>query len=90
MFRVNAVCRTVWVKDLVTEKRNGANGEYDAKSILFRVASDRNYKRTIVKDGQQVEERPTDFVLCRANGGTAQVIADNCTAKDAEGKLISY
>lgn len=89
MLRVNAEVRTVWVKDLVTEKRQGPNGEFDAKSILFRVATNRNYTRTIMKDGQQVEERPTDFILCRANGATAQVIADNCTAVDAEGKLIS-
>lgn len=89
MLRVNAIARTVWVKDLLTEKRQGNNGDYDSKSILFRVATDRNYKRTVVKDGVQTEERPTDFILCRANGATAQVIADNCSAKDSEGKLIS-
>lgn len=89
MFRSNAEVRTVWVKELQTEKRQGPNGEFDAKSILFRVASNRNYTRTVTKDGQQVEERPTDFILCRANGSTAQVIADNCSAVDANGKLIS-
>ena len=89
MLRTNANVRTVWVKDLVVEKRQGANGEFDAKSILFRVATNRNYTRTIIKDGQQVEERPTDFILCRANGATAQVIADNCSAVDADGKHIS-
>ena len=90
MLRTIAEARTVWVKELVTEKRQGPNGEFDAKSILFRVATDRNYTRTVTKDGQQVEERPTDFILCRANGITAQVIADNCTAVDpATGKQIS-
>lgn len=89
MLRVNAVCRTVWVKELVTVKRQGNNGEYDSKSILFRVATPRNYTRTVMKDGQQVEERPTDYILCRANGATAQVIADYCSAVDAEGKHIS-
>lgn len=89
MLRTYAEVRTVWVKELVTEKRQGANGEFDAKSILFRVATPRNYTRTVMKDGQQVEERPSDFILCRANGATAQVIADNCSAVDAEGKHVS-
>lgn len=90
MLRTNAVIRTVWVKDLVVEKRQGPNGEFDAKSILFRIATDRNYTRTVTKDGQQVEERPTDFILCRANGNTAQIIKDNCTAVDpATGKTVS-
>ena len=89
MLRTIANGRTVWVKELVTEKRQGPNGEFDAKSILFRIATNRNYTRTVTKDGQQVEERPTDFILCRANGATAQVIADNCSAVGSDGKLIS-
>ncbi len=89
MLRTIANGRTVWVKDLVVEKRQGPSGEFDAKSILFRIATNRNYTRTVTKDGQQVEERPTDFILCRANGATAQVIADNCSAVDANGKIIS-
>lgn len=89
MLRTYCSGRTVWVKELTTEKRQGPNGEFDAKSILFRIATPRNYTRTITRDGQQVEERPTDFILCRANGTTAQIIADNCTATGADGKLIS-
>lgn len=89
MLRTICSGRTVWVKELVTEKRQGPNGEFDAKSILFRIATPRNYTRTVTKDGQQVEERPTDFILCRANGSTAQVIADNCSAVGSDGKLIS-
>ena len=89
MLRTNAIVRTVWIKDLVTEKRQGPNGEFDAKSILFRIATNRNYTRTVLKDGQQVEERPTDFILCRANGQTAQIISDNCKAVDETGKPIS-
>lgn len=90
MLRTTCNGRTVWVKELVVEKRQGPNGEFDAKSILFKIATDRNYTRTVMKDGQQVEERPTDFILCRANGATAQVIKDHCTAVDpATGKLIS-
>lgn len=89
MLRTNAIVRTVWVKDLVVEKRQGPNGEFDAKSILFRIATNRNYTRTVTKDGQQVEERPTDFILCRANGATAQIIQDNCSAVGPDGKVIS-
>lgn len=89
MFRVNANVRTVWVKELQIEKRQGVNGEFESKSILFRVATPRNYVRTTVKDGKQVEERPTDFMLCRATGNVAQIIADNCSAVNEEGKLIS-
>lgn len=89
MFRSFAEVRTVWVKDLVTEKRQGPNGEFDAKSILFRVATRRNYTRTVMKDGQQVEEYVPDFMLCRANGGLAQLVADNCSAVDANGKHVS-
>ena len=89
MLRVNAIVRTVWIKDLQVEKRQGPNGEFDAKSILFRIATNRNYTRPVMKDGQQVDERPTDFILCRANGATAQVIADNCSAVGPDGKIIS-
>lgn len=89
MLRTNAIIRTVWVKDIQVEKRQGPNGEFDAKSILFRIATNRNYTRPVMKDGQQVEERPTDFILCRANGKTAEVISDNCSAVDAEGKHVS-
>lgn len=89
MFRANANVRTVWVKDLQIEKRQGNDGEYDSKTILFRVATQRNYKRTVEKDGQQVSEYPTDFITCRANGEVAQRIADYCSATDESGKFIS-
>jgi hypothetical protein len=89
MLRTDAVVRTVWSQELEVSKKQGATGDYDSKQILFRVATDRNYKVTRTVNGQQVSERPTDFILCRATGSTAQVFADNCTAKDKEGKLIS-
>ena len=89
MLRAEMICRTVWVKDLVTTKAQGQNGEFDSKTILFKVATRRNYTRTVMKDGQQVKETPTDFFLCRASGALAQVIADHCSAVDAEGKHIS-
>lgn len=89
MLRTYATVRTVWSQDLVTEQRQGTNGPYDYKSILFRVATDRNYKTTQIVDGKQVTDYPTDFILCRATGAVAEAFANNCTAKDKEGKLLS-
>ena len=34
------------VRDLRVEKRQGANGEFESKDILFRIAVDRDYKVT--------------------------------------------
>lgn len=90
MLRANMSVRTVWVKDLVVEKRQGQNGEFESKSILFNVATDRNYKVDQKQpDGSVKKVIPTDFYLCRAKGDVAQRIADFCSAKNAEGKTIS-
>ena len=90
MLRGNMVARTVWVKDLQVEKRQGQNGEYDSKTILFNVATDRNYKIDEPQpDGSTKKVNPTDFYLCRAKGEVAQRIADFCSAKNGEGKTIS-
>ena len=89
MYNVYADIRTVDVKDLKKETRTGANGTFEAVSILFRVASDRNYRISKVVNGQTVEDYPTDFVLCRANGAVAEIISANCSEKNAEGKIIS-
>jgi hypothetical protein len=90
MLRANMSARTVWVKDLVIEKRQGQNGEYESKSILLNVATDRNYKLDQKQpDGSVKKAVPTDFYLCRAKGEVAQAISDFCTAKNAEGKTIS-
>ena len=90
MLRANMSARTVWVKDLVVEKRNGQNGEFESKTILLNVATDRNYKVDQKQpDGSVKKVVPTDFYLCRAKGEVAQRIADFCSAKNAEGKTIS-
>lgn len=90
MLRANMSARTVWVKDLVVEKRQGQNGEFESKSILLNVATDRNYKIDQKQpDGSVKKVVPTDFYLCRAKGDVAQRIADFCSAKNAEGKTIS-
>ena len=90
MLRGSMSVRTVWVKDLQVEKRQGQNGEFDSKTILLNVATDRNYKVDQKQpDGSVKKIVPTDFYLCRAKGDVAQRIADFCSAKNAEGKTIS-
>ena len=77
------------VRDLKVEQRNGANGTFESKSILFRIAVDRSYKVTRQENGKTISEYPTDFWLARATGNTAQLINDYCTAKKEDGKLVS-
>ena len=81
-------CRTVnIVKDLTVETRNGVNGAFESKEILFRIAVDRDYKITKYENGQPVQVTPTDFFLAKAVGNTAQVFADHCTDKKENGKI---
>lgn len=77
------------VRDLKVEQRNGANGTFESKSILFRIAVDRSYKVTRQENGKTISEYPTDFWLARATGNVAQAINDYCTAKKEDGKLVS-
>ena len=90
MLRGFMTIRTTWVKDLQVEKRQGQNGEFDSKTILFNIATDRNYKVDQKQPDDSIKKvYPTDFYLCRAKGDVAQRIADFCSAKNAEGKTIS-
>lgn len=77
------------VKPLKIDKRTGANGEFEVKSILARIAVDRDYKMTKTENGKTFQEYPTDFWLVKFTGAVAQAFADNCTAVKADGKLIS-
>ena len=90
MLRLSTNARTVWVGDLKTESKVGADGQpYISKQILFRVASNRDYTVNKVINGVTVKERPSDFIFCKATGSIAQAIADYASAKDATGKLVS-
>ena len=90
MLRLSTNARTVWIGDLKTESKVGADGQpYISKQILFRVASNRDYTVNKVVNGVTVKERPSDFIFCKATGSIAQAIADYASAKDATGKLIS-
>jgi hypothetical protein len=77
------------VRDLHVEKRQGANGEFESKDILVRIAVDRDYKVTRTENGKTIQEYPTDFWLAKFTGATAQAFADHCTATKEDGKLIS-
>lgn len=77
------------VRDLKVEQRQGANGTFESKDILIRIAVDRDYKVRRVENGKTIEEYPTDFWLAKATGPVAQAIADNCTSTKEDGKLVS-
>lgn len=77
------------VRELSSEKRNGANGQYESKSITFCIAVDRDYRVPRVENGKTTTEVPTDFWLARASGAIAQTLSDCCTAKKENGKLVS-
>lgn len=77
------------VKELTVEQRQGANGAFESKEILFRIAVDRDYKVTRQENGKTIQEYPTDFWLAKATGPVAQAFADHCTAKKEDGKLVS-
>lgn len=77
------------VRDYKEEKKQGANGEYDSKSILVRIATDRPYSVTRTENGKQITERPTDFWLAKFTGSTAETFNKYCSALKEDGKLQS-
>lgn len=89
MFRITTNARTAWVGDLVVENKVGNDLKpYVAKSILLKVASNRDYQVTKVANGVTTKERPSDFILCKATGSLAQLIADHASEKN-NGKIVS-
>ena len=77
------------VRDFKVEKRQGANGEFESKDILFRIAVDRDYQISVTENGITGKKRPTDFWLAKCTGDVAERFNKYCTAKDEQGKLIS-
>ena len=77
------------VRELTRESRTGANGQFEAVSILFKIAVDRDYKSTHTVNGKTITEVQTDFWLAKAMGKTAENFAKYCTSKKEDGKLIS-
>ena len=77
------------VRDLKVEQRQGANGTFESKDILFRIAVNRDYKVTRQENGKTISEYPTDFWLAKATGPLAQIFKDNCCKIKEDGKLVS-
>jgi hypothetical protein len=77
------------VKPYTEEKRQGSNGEFTVKEVLFKIAVDRSYKVTRTENGKQVTDYPTDFYLAKATGNTAEAFAKYCSGTKADGKLQS-
>lgn len=77
------------VRPLKVEKRQGANGEFESKDVLVRIAVDRDYKVTRQENGKTISEYPTDFWLAKFTGPVAQTFADHCCSTKEDGKLVS-
>ena len=77
------------VREFKAEKRQGANGEFESKDILFRIAVDRDYQVSVTENGITGKKRPTDFWLAKCTGEVAERFNKFCTAKDEQGKLVS-
>lgn len=77
------------VKPYAVETLQGSNGEFEKKSILFRIAVDRDYTVQVTENGVVGKKHPTDFWLAKATGEVAERFNQYCTAKDANGKLVS-
>lgn len=73
----------------VNETRNGRNGQFQSKRIMFSVAVDRKYRTTSVVNGQQTTDNPTDFFLVEFVGGAADAMNKHATAQKQDGKLVS-
>ena len=77
------------VRPLKVETKQGADGPFESKSILVRIAVNRDYKMTRTENGKTISEYPTDFWLAKFTGNLAQIFADNCCATKEDGKLMS-
>ena len=77
------------VREFKAEKRQGANGEFESKDILFRIAVDRDYQVSVTENGITGKKRPTDFWLAKCTGEVSERFNKFCTAKDEQGKLVS-
>lgn len=77
------------VKPYTVEKRQGSNGEFESREVLFKIAVDRSYKVTRTENGKQVTDYPTDFYLAKATGNTAEAFSKFCSGTKADGKLQS-
>lgn len=90
MLKTFCVGNTAWVGELQTKEVTGADGKpFTSQSIMFRIATKRDYYITRTVNGEQLRERPTDFFSCKATGALAKLIADYASDKKEDGKLVS-
>lgn len=90
MLKTFCVGNTAWVGDLQTKEVTGADGKpFTSQSIMFRIATKRDYYITRTVNGEQLRERPTDFFSCKATGALAKLIADYASDRKEDGKLVS-
>lgn len=93
--KVHAIGRTARIiKPYAVEQRNGRNGAFESRMVMFSLATDRDYRQAVTNaDGTISQERHTDFFACRATGPIADLFAKYCSAmkKDENGndKLVS-
>lgn len=90
MLKTFCVGNTAWVGELQTKEITGTDGKpFTSQSIMFRIATKRDYYVSRTVNGEVVRERPTDFFSCKATGALAKLIADYASDKREDGKLVS-
>lgn len=82
------------IKPYAVTQRNGRNGTFESRMVMFSLATDRDYQQSVThEDGSITQERHTDFFPCRATGPIADLFNKFCSAtkKDENGndKLVS-
>ena len=92
---VELIGRTARIlKPYSVTQRNGRNGAFESRMVMFSIATDRDYKQAVVsEDGTIAQERKTDFFACRATGPVADLFAKYCSAtkldENGNEKLVS-
>lgn len=92
---ITTIARTVRIlKPYKLEQKMGRNGAFNSESVMFSIATDREYKSTVQHaDGTVAQERKTDFYACRATGPIARLFSQYCSAtkidENGNEKLVS-
>lgn len=95
MLRGSMVCRTAWCGELKTFNE-GTEKEF--KTIMFSVATNREYLQTKVdengkvitdEEGKPVKVRQSDFFSCKATNRLAELVDRNLNIRKEDGKINS-
>lgn len=91
--KFSGIFRTSRVVKEENVQRNGRNGVFNSKYVMFQAATDRPYKQTVTKeDGTVVQERESDFFTFKMSNGLYDTWKKYCDAKktvDGKEKLVS-